>query len=141
MRSDTPATMGSAGPATDPGRAAPSDVDELLFQAASASDRLRRAVDETVRLLGASGAMVYLLDEAGTTLRWAYDSGIDTTGERGWVRDLEFPLEMGLFGRAIRERTSQRTTDYLFDVALPPRADAGPVRPRLRRSQPRRVAR
>jgi PAS domain S-box-containing protein len=111
-------SAGTTARAADPDAAVSPDVDELLFQAASASDRLRRAVDETVRLLGASGAMVYLIDDAGTTLRWAYDSGIDTTGDRAWVRDLEFPVEVGLFGRAVRERRSQRTTDYLFDVGF-----------------------
>jgi PAS domain S-box-containing protein len=91
-------------------------VNEQLLQSASAPLRLRRAVDELARLLSATGAMVYLLDEAGEQLRWAYDSGIDTTGERSWIRALQFPVGVGLFGLAVRERRSQRTADYLADA-------------------------
>ena len=99
-----------------PDRVVPPNVDELLMQSASVPLRLRRAVDESVRLLSARGAMLYLLDDEDESLRWAYDAGFDTTGEQAWVRSLEFPVGVGLFGRAVRERRTQRTDDYLADA-------------------------
>jgi PAS domain S-box-containing protein len=79
---------------------------------------LRRAVDESVRLLGASGAMLYLLDESGDVLRWAYDAGIRDADELAWVRSLHFPVGVGVFGRAVSEQRPQSTSEYRGDAGF-----------------------
>jgi PAS domain S-box-containing protein len=76
---------------------------------------LRRAVEESAGLLHAAGAMLYLLDDTGERLRWAYDAGLSAAPELAWVHDLEFPVGVGLFGRAVAEQRVQATDDYATD--------------------------
>src|SRR3954469_1708839 len=86
-----------------------------LLGSADLPAHLRRAVDESARLLGGAGAMLYQLDDTGVTLRWAYDAGIRDADELAWVRSLHFPVGVGLFGRAVSEERLQLTADYATD--------------------------
>jgi PAS domain S-box-containing protein len=89
--------------------------DHALLGSAELPAHLRRAVEESARLLRAAGAMLYLVEEGTTTLRWAYDAGIRDADELAWVRSLHFPVGVGLFGRAVSEGRLQSTTDYIAD--------------------------
>ena len=91
------------------------EVDALLLGSSNLPAQLRRAVDESTRLLSAAGAILYLLDETGTTLRWAYDAGIRDADELAWVRSLSFSVGVGLFGRSVSEGHAMSTRDYRTD--------------------------
>jgi PAS domain S-box-containing protein len=119
-RAPAAAAPAAASPA-DPGRAngrrhraAPDpdggsgDIHELL----------KAAVAEAARLLDADGAMVYLVDPATGHLRFAHDAGIRSRRSRAWVRSLELPVGVGLFGRAVGERAVVLSRDYLGDPAF-----------------------
>ena len=81
-------------------------------------DLLTAAVDEAARLLDADGAMVYLLDPATNHLRFAHDAGIGSARSRAWIRSIDLPAGVGMFGRAVAERTVVITGDYLGDQAF-----------------------
>src|SRR5215210_3913531 len=81
-------------------------------------DLLRAAVDEAARLLDADGAMVYLMDPATGHLRFAHDAGIRSRRSREWVRTIDLPVGVGMFGRAVAERSVVMTSDYLNDAAF-----------------------
>lgn len=81
-------------------------------------DSLRRAVHEAARLLRADGAILYLLDPATRMLRWAYDSGLTDTPDRGWMRELSMPIGSGMFGAAVAQRSVRITNDYLDDPSF-----------------------
>jgi PAS domain S-box-containing protein len=81
-------------------------------------DLLVAAVAEAARLLDADGAMVYLVDPATGHLRFAHDAGIRSRRSRAWVRSLDLPIGVGIFGRAVAERAVVRTNDYLADAAF-----------------------
>ena len=68
----------------------------------------RAAVDEAARLLDADGAMVYLVDPATGHLRFAHDAGIRSRRSRAWVRSIDLPVGVGIFGRAVAERAVVR---------------------------------
>jgi PAS domain S-box-containing protein len=89
--------------------------EHALLGSAELPAHLRRAVEESARLLRAAGAMLYLVEEGTTTLRWAYDAGIRDADELAWVRSLHFPVGVGLFGRAVSEGRLQSTSDYRTD--------------------------
>ena len=76
---------------------------------------LQHAVDEAARLLSADGAIVYLLDPETRVLRWTHDAGISNSSERAWVRSLELPEGVGMFGRALVEGQVIVTDEYLAD--------------------------
>ncbi|HEY6058032.1 MAG TPA: GAF domain-containing protein, partial [Candidatus Limnocylindrales bacterium] len=76
---------------------------------------LQRAVRQTARMLDASGAMIYLYDGERDRLRWAYDAGISDERELAWVRALEIPIGVGLFGRAVAEDRLMVSDDYSAD--------------------------
>ncbi len=80
---------------------------------------LKAAVDETARLLDADGAMVYLIDPATGHLRFAHDAGIRSRRTRNWVRSIDLPVGVGMFGRAVAERAVVMTSDYMDDAAFP----------------------
>jgi PAS domain S-box-containing protein len=88
-------------------------------RARSHHDPLQRAVDEAARLLHADGAIVYLLDDRGGTLRWAADAGISTPEERAWMRQLVLPVGTGMFGSAVADRSIRITADYPADSTFP----------------------
>jgi PAS domain S-box-containing protein len=79
---------------------------------------LRSATEEAARLLGADGAMLYLLDAATGRLRFTHDAGIGELGPDSWIRTLELELGIGLFGRAVAERRVVVTGDYTADASF-----------------------
>ena len=87
-------------PAVDPDGGS-GDIHELLVAAA----------DEAARLLDADGAMVYLVDPATGHLRFAHDAGIRSRRSRAWVRSIDLPVGVGMFGRAVAERVVVLTID------------------------------
>ena len=78
-------------------------------------DLLTAAVEEAARLLDADGAMVYLFDPTTNRLRFAHDAGIESQRSREWVRSIDLPVGVGMFGRAVAERAVVITGDYLED--------------------------
>ena len=81
-------------------------------------DQLRSIVEEAVRLIGADGGVLYLLEPDGTTLRLARDTGITGARGRRWARGLRLPVGRGMVGRAVAERRPQMTGDYAVDAAI-----------------------
>jgi GAF domain-containing protein len=79
---------------------------------------LKAAVDEAARLLDADGAMVYLIEPESGHLRFAHDAGIRSRRSRNWVRTIDLPVGVGMFGRAVAERAVVMTSDYLNDSAF-----------------------
>ena len=63
--------------------------------------------------------MVYLIDPATGHLRFAHDAGIRSRRSRNWVRTIDLPVGVGMFGRAVAERAVVMTSDYLDDAAFP----------------------
>src|SRR4029078_8019031 len=94
---------------------------------ADAPALLKEAVDETARLLDADGAMVYLIDTETGHLRFAHDAGIRSRRTRNWVRGIDLPVGVGMFGRAVEERAVVMTSDYMDDAAFPHAADTDRV--------------
>ena len=78
-------------------------------------DLLRNATEEAARLLGADGAILYLLDQATGRLRFTHDAGTGGLPPDHWLRGLELDLSVGLFGRAVAERRVVVTGDYDSD--------------------------
>ncbi len=76
---------------------------------------LRSACDEVRRLLGADGAFAYLYDPAVDRLRFRYHAGIAELPADHFMRSLELPAGVGLFGRAVATRRVVVTGDYLRD--------------------------
>ena len=62
--------------------------------------------------------MVYLIDPATGHLRFAHDAGIRSRRSRNWVRTIDLPVGVGMFGRAVAERAVVMTSDYLNDAAF-----------------------
>ena len=81
------------------------------------------AVEEAARLLDADGAMVYLLDPGTNHLRFAHDAGIRSERSRTWVRSIDLPVGVGMFGRAVAERVVVTTGHYLEDPSFDHAAD------------------
>jgi PAS domain S-box-containing protein len=79
---------------------------------------LTSAVEETARLLDADGAMVYLFDPATGHLRFAHDAGIDKPRTREWIRSLDLAPGVGMFGRAVAQRSVVITSDYKADPSF-----------------------
>ena len=102
-----PPTRDPRRPAVDPDGGS-GDIHELLVA----------AVDEAARLLDADGAMVYLVDPATGHLRFAHDAGIRSRRSRAWVRSIDLPVGVGMFGRAVADRAVVLTSDYLADPAF-----------------------
>ena len=76
------------------------------------AELLKGAVTEVARLLQADGAMIYLVDEASETLRFAYDAGITDRRARRLIRDLNLPIGVGMFGTTVSRRQLTVTDDY-----------------------------
>jgi PAS domain S-box-containing protein len=81
-------------------------------------DLLTDAVEEAARLLDADGAMVYLTDPTTGRLRFAHDAGIKSPRSRQWIRTIELAPGVGMFGRAVAERSVVLTTDYGSDTSF-----------------------
>jgi PAS domain S-box-containing protein len=85
------------------------------------------AVDEAARLLDADGALVYLIDTRTGHLRFAHDAGIVNAASRRRIRSIDLPVGVGMFGRAVAERTVVMTSDYLEDPSFPHAPDTDRV--------------
>jgi PAS domain S-box-containing protein len=79
---------------------------------------LRRAVEEAARLLRADGSLASVLDEQRSVLRFAHDAGLSADDRRRWMRRLELPLGVGMFGRAVDERRVIVSGDYFSDTGF-----------------------
>jgi PAS domain S-box-containing protein len=82
-------------------------------------ESLRAAVSEAARLLEADGAIVYLVEPEGLTLRWACDAGISDAEQRRWMRSLVLPVGTGMYGMAVAQRAVRITHDYTGDQSFP----------------------
>lgn len=81
-------------------------------------DILTDAVSEAARLVGAAGGIIYLVDPTTGDLRFGFDAGITDDHQREWARSLRLPVGVGVFGKAVAERTVQLTDDYMRDAAF-----------------------
>ena len=87
---------------------------------------LRQALDESVRLLGGDGGLVYLqADEPGVLVQ-ALTSGLPDRDGADGRRPIRLRLERGMFGRAVQAGAIVRTGNYADDSSFEhdPRADA-----------------
>ncbi len=120
--SATPDPAQAASPATATRRRGSRDGRRLGRDpdggAGDVHELLTAAVDEAARLLDADGAMVYVIDPATGHLRFAHDAGIRSRRSRAWVRSIDLPVGIGMFGRAVAERAVVLTNDYLADTAF-----------------------
>jgi len=91
--------------------------------ATATAQLLKGAVEEAATLLEADGAMIYLLDEDGQTLRFAHDAGIADLSRRRWVRRLRLTVGEGMFGVAVADRRVVATRDYPADRTFTHAAD------------------
>jgi PAS domain S-box-containing protein len=87
---------------------------------------LQQTVDEARRLLASNSARIDMLDDGGTTLRWAFASGADAIRTRDTGFDAEFEVGEGIAGLTVRSGQAFRTGDYLLDDRFThvPRSDA-----------------
>src|SRR5919199_942128 len=79
---------------------------------------LQHAVDEAARLLRADGAIIYLWDPETRRLRWSHDAGISAEADRHWMRTLELPEGVGVFGRSLVDGKVFVTGDYMADTSF-----------------------
>jgi len=79
---------------------------------------LHHAIEEAARLLGADGAMAYLLDPTTGLLRFADDAGVTDDRGRDWVRSLRVEPGVGMIGRAVAEGRPVVTSDYPSDSSF-----------------------
>lgn len=96
--------------------ASPANVDDLL----------QHAVEETVRLLHADGAIINLLESHEGRIRWTHDPGFVDEGEKRWLRSLQLRTGEGIFGKAVSSGEVVTTDDYLQDESFvhTPESDA-----------------
>ena len=88
-------------------------------------DLLVAAVAEAARLLDADGAMVYLVDPATGHLRFAHDAGIRSRRSRAWVRSIDLPVGVGIFGQSVAERAVVRDRRLPHRCLVRPRTGHG----------------
>jgi PAS domain S-box-containing protein len=91
---------------------------------------LQQAVDEAARLVGASGAVVCVLDPETGKLRFAHEAGTGRRHIRFWARSVEVNDGTGLIARSMSERRLMVTGDYVADRSFThaPSADRVMVR-------------
>jgi PAS domain S-box-containing protein len=94
--------------------AALADITAALTSLREPGAVLQRTVDEAVRLLGAFGAALGLLDPGDHAIHWNYDAGLNPDASRG-LRALDIPIGSGVVGTAFAERTHVVTGDYPAD--------------------------
>ncbi|MHB8958543.1 MAG: GAF domain-containing protein [Candidatus Limnocylindrales bacterium] len=99
-------------------------MDEIVAQvnAAPPSDSesgaellLRAPTTEAVRLLEADGALVYLLAEDRNVLRFAAQASEVRLAQDHPLRTIRLRVGLGLYGKAVANRTVEVTGDYLAD--------------------------
>jgi PAS domain S-box-containing protein len=96
-------------------------IRELASQILAAGDVgtvLKSTVDAAVRVLGADGALIDLVDEETGTLGWAVDSGMDEFSDAPWLRSQRIAIGEGLSGRAVAQRRVVVTDDYAADPSF-----------------------
>ncbi len=96
-------------------------IRELASQILAAGDVgtvLKSTVDTAVRVLGADGALIDLVDEESGTLGWAVDSGMDRFADVAWLRTQRIAIGEGLSGRAVAQRRVVVTDDYPTDTTF-----------------------
>ena len=77
---------------------------------------LQAVIDASVRLLGATGAMIDLLDEAGAADAWSSrDAGIRASASMRLLSEVTLDLDAGVSGRALRTGRVEWTGAYLED--------------------------
>ena len=104
-----------AAPAPGP-EAAPAATPALVTPENQAI--LHHALEEAARLLRSDGALAYLLDAETGILRFADDAGITDDRRRRWVRSLKVEPGVGMFGRAVAERSIVLSDDYPNDPSF-----------------------
>jgi PAS domain S-box-containing protein len=77
---------------------------------------LRAAALEAVRLLEADGALVYLVDERRTKLRFTPKASVVHFARGHWMHRSLVTVGEGMLGKAAAERTVELTGDYLADT-------------------------
>ena len=105
--------MASARPRPKPSPATPPAPDAPAPIGGDVSALLNGAVEEAARLLGADGAFLYLLDAETGLLRFTHSAGIAELPPD--IRDLELPVGVGMFGKAVADRRVVVTGDYRAD--------------------------
>ncbi len=80
--------------------------------------QLRGPTMEAVRLLDADGALVYLLTEDRDILRFAAEASQVRLAPDHWMRSIRLHVGLGLFGKAVADRSVQVTADYLADAGF-----------------------
>ena len=77
---------------------------------------LQAVIDASVRLLGAAGAMIDLLDDAGAADAWtSREAGLRGSASMGLLSEVSLDLDAGVSGRAIRSGQVEWTGAYLED--------------------------
>ena len=71
---------------------------------------------EVVRLLGADGALVFLLDDSGTELRFAEEASAVGPGHEHRLHRIRLRVGQGMFGKAVADRAIEVTGGYLDDA-------------------------
>jgi PAS domain S-box-containing protein len=79
---------------------------------------LKSTVDAAVRVLGADGALIDLVDEESGTLGWAVDSGMAGFADAPWLRTQRIAIGEGISGRAVAQRRVVVTDDYAADPSF-----------------------
>jgi PAS domain S-box-containing protein len=77
---------------------------------------LQSVIDASVRLLGATGAMIDLLGRAGMAEAWAsHEGGARAVSNVGLLGEITLDPDAGVSGRAVRTRQVEWTGEYLAD--------------------------
>jgi PAS domain S-box-containing protein len=79
---------------------------------------LRAPAEDAIRLLGADGALVYLVSDDGTELRFAAEASAIRIPHDHWMFKVRLRVGEGVFGLAVAGRTVEVTGDYLSDPAI-----------------------
>jgi PAS domain S-box-containing protein len=77
---------------------------------------LRAPTLEVVRLLGADGALVFLLNEDGTELRFAAEASEVRLAHEHWLHRIRLRVGQGLIGKAVADREIAVTSGYIGDT-------------------------
>lgn len=94
--------------------AALAEITAKLTSLRAPGDVLQRTVDEAVRLLGAFGAALGVLDPTARLIRWAFDAGLDPDASRE-LHALDIPIGSGVVGTAFASNAEVVTGDYRAD--------------------------
>jgi PAS domain S-box-containing protein len=77
---------------------------------------LQSVIDASVRLLGATGAMIDLLGDSGMAEAWtSQEAGVRAVSNMGLLSEITLDADAGVSGRAIRTRQVEWTGEYLED--------------------------